>query len=259
MPLDPSFRPLLDAIAARAAAADPAAAVDPIVAARAGIEASFTNANAPAVGSTDRTVPGPGGEVPVRIYTPAGAGPFPLLVFFHGGGWVGGSLNSHDGTARELCAAAEAVVVAVDYRLAPEHRFPAGLEDCYAALTWVAQHAAELNGDASRLAICGDSAGGNLSAAVALVNRDRGGPRLSLQVLVYPVIDPSCATESMRTNGRDYMLTSDSMQWMWSLYVGKEDDFTNPYAAPRFAHDLSGLPPALVITAEYDPLRDEGE
>ena len=183
----------------------------------------------------------------------------PLLVLFHGGGFIAGSIDSHDGGARELCAQARAIVVSVDYRLAPEHKFPAAAEDCHVALLWVAAHAAELGGDSTRLAITGDSAGGNLAAAVALMNRDRGGPPLALQALVYPVIDPACNTPSAVANREHYMLTTASMRWMWGLYVESPADFANPYAAPSAAASLAGLPPALVITAEFDPLRDEGE
>jgi acetyl esterase len=180
-------------------------------------------------------------------------------LLFHGGGFIAGSPDSHDGGARELCALAPAIVVSVDYRLAPENKFPAAAEDCHAALLWAAAHATELGGDSTRLAITGDSAGGNLAAAVALMNRDRGGPALALQVLVYPVIDPACATPSATANGEGYLLTTASMKWMWSLYVNGADDYANPYAAPIAASSLAGLPPALVITAEFDPLRDEGE
>jgi acetyl esterase len=251
---------MLDAIAARAATGTPPP--DPIAAARAGLVTMFTHAAAPPVRAADRAVPGGAGEIPVRIYTPDGAplaNGWPLLVFFHGGGFIAGSPDSHDGTARELCAQAEAVVVSVDYRLAPEHKFPAAAEDCHAALCWAAAHAAELGADATRLAIGGDSAGGNLAAAVALMNRDRGGPTLALQVLIYPVIDPSCDSASAVANREGYLLTTASMQWMWSLYVNGPHDYTNPYAAPVAAASLAGLPPAVVITAEFDPLRDEGE
>jgi acetyl esterase len=221
----------------------------------------FTHAKAPAVEVVDRSIEGPdGGEIPLRIYTPSGGGDaLPVLVLFHGGGFIAGSPDSHDGGARELCALARAIVVSVDYRLAPEHKFPAAAEDCHAALLWTAAHAAEFGGDATRLAITGDSAGGNLAAAVALMNRDRGGPRLALQALVYPVIDPACATASAMDNAEGYLLTTASMKWMWSLYVNDALDYENPYAAPIAASSLAGLPPALVITAEFDPLRDEGE
>ncbi|MEO5838251.1 MAG: alpha/beta hydrolase [Acidimicrobiales bacterium] len=255
MPLDPCFRSLLDSIAERAGVAAPG--VDPVAAARAGVGAMFTHAAAPAVQVVDRTIPG---DIPVRIYMPDNAGDaLPMVVLFHGGGFIAGSPDSHDGGARELCAQADAIVVSVDYRLAPEHKFPAAADDCHAALLWTAAHAAELGGDATRLAITGDSAGGNLAAAVALMNRDRGGPPLALQALVYPVIDPSCATPSAVANGEGYLLTTASMKWMWSLYVNGAEDYANPYAAPIAAASLAGLPPALVITAEFDPLRDEGE
>jgi len=262
MPLDPCFRSLLDAIAARAGVVAPG--VDPVAAARAGIGAMFTHAAAPAVRAVDRRIPGPergAGEIPLRIYTPddAAGEALPLLLLFHGGGFIAGSPDSHDGGARELCAQAHAIVVSVDYRLAPEHKFPAAAEDCHAALRWAAAHAAELGGDPTRLAITGDSAGGNLAAAVALMNRDRGGPPLALQALVYPVVDPACATPSAVANGEGYLLTTASMKWMWSLYVNSAEDYANPYAAPIAAASLAGLPPALVITAEFDPLRDEGE
>jgi len=265
MPLDPCFRPLLDAMAARAAAGG--AVADPIAAARGGVGAMFTHAAAPSVAVLDRTIPGPGGELPVRIYRPepsadssaGAAASLPIVVLFHGGGFIAGSPDSHDGGTRELCAQAGAIVISVDYRLAPEHKFPAAAEDCHAAVLWAAAHAGELGGDATRLAITGDSAGGNLAAAVALMNRDRGGPPLALQALVYPVTDPACATPSATANGEGYMLTTASMRWMWSLYVNGPDDYANPYAAPVAASSLAGLPPALIITAEFDPLRDEGE
>ena len=264
MPLDPCFRSLLDDIAARAGA--PAPGVDPVAAARAGIAAMFTHAKAPMVNVVDRYIPGLDGEIPLRIYTPDDApattragDALPMLVLFHGGGFIAGSPDSHDGGARELCALARAIVVSVDYRLAPEHKFPAAAEDCHAALLWAAAHAAELGGDATRLAITGDSAGGNLAAAVALMNRDRGGPALALQALVYPTLDPACDSPSAVANGEGYLLTTASMKWMWSLYVNGADDYANPYAAPIAAASLAGLPPALVITAEFDPLRDEGE
>ncbi len=224
----------------------------------------FTHAAAPAVAVVDRTIPGHdgGAEIPVRIYTPDGdGGPagWPVVVMYHGGGFIAGSPDSHDGGARELCAQAEAIVVSVDYRLAPEHKFPAAAEDCHAALRWAAAHARELGGDPTRLAITGDSAGGNLAAAVALMNRDRGGPPIALQALVYPVIDPACDSPSAVANREGYLLTTASMQWMWSEYVNGADDHANPYAAPVAAASLAGLPPALIITAEFDPLRDEGE
>lgn len=207
----------------------------------------------------DRLIPGPGVEVPVRIYTPAGAGPFPILVWFHGGGWVVGDLETADPTARHLTVGASCIVVSVDYRLAPETKFPEPADDCYAATIWAAQHAARLNGDAERIAVGGDSAGGNLAAAVALMARDRGGPALLFQLLVYPVTSYEFETSSYQRNGDGYNLTRDGMRWYWDHYLRSPADTSNPYAAPLVAQNLKGLPPALVITAEYDPLCDEGE
>jgi acetyl esterase len=207
----------------------------------------------------NRSFPGPGGDVPIRIYSPAGAGPHPVLVYFHGGGWVLCNLDTHDGTCRSLCNQAGCVVVSVDYRLAPEHKFPAGLEDCYAATRWVAERAATLGVDSARIAIGGDSAGGNLTACVALVARDRGGPGLVHQLLVYPVTDATFETPSYQQNAQGYFLTRDAMEWFWNHYLRGDADATDGYAAPLRARDLAGLPPATVITAEFDPLRDEGE
>ena len=207
----------------------------------------------------DRDVPGPAGGVPVRIYTPEGSGPFPILVWYHGGGWVVGSRDSVDGTCRRMCVGTGAVVVSVDYRLAPEHKFPAAADDCYAATVWAANNAASLNADATRLAVGGESAGGNLAAVVPLMARDRGGPAIVHQVMVYPVTERNFSTESYSSNADGYGLTHLGMAWYWDHYMAQESDAENPYAAPMKATDLSGLPPALVITAEYDPLRDEGE
>ena len=208
---------------------------------------------------TERSIPGPGSDLAVRIYTPAGNGPFPLLVWFHGGGWVVGDLDMADATARHLTVGAGCVVASVDYRLAPETRFPGPAEDCYAATQWVSQHAAELNGDAQRIAVGGDSAGGNLAAAVSLMARDRGGPGLVFQLLVYPVTHCDFSTNSYQQCAEGYMLTQASMRWYWEQYLRTPADATNPYAAPLLADDLQGVPPALVITAEFDPLCDEGE
>lgn len=194
----------------------------------------------------------------LRIYTPIGVPPFPVLVFFHGGGWVCGSLDTHDGLCRTLANRAGAVVVSVDYRLAPESRFPAPVEDCYAALEWTAIHAGELGGDASRLAVAGDSAGGNLAAAVALMARDRGGPRLALQILIYPITDCNFETASYTENASGCGLTRDTMMYYWREYVAQSQDALTPYASPLRCADLAGLPSTLVLTAAYDPLRDDG-
>jgi acetyl esterase len=207
----------------------------------------------------DHRVASATGDVLVRVFTPRASGPLPALVYFHGGGWVTGDVDTHEGICRTLANAAGSVVVSVDYRCAPEFTFPTAADDAYAATTWVAKEAATLGVDASRIAVCGDSAGGNLAAVVALMARDRGGPRLTFQALVYPVTDCDFETPSYRENAEGYLLTRDSMRWYWDQYVPSAADRTNPYAAPMRAASLAGLPPALVITAEYDPLRDEGE
>jgi acetyl esterase len=180
-------------------------------------------------------------------------------VFFHGGGFVVGDIDTHDATCRGLAKAAHCIVVSVDYRLAPEHPFPAAPEDCYAATVWVADNAASLGGDGARLAVGGDSAGGNLAAVVALMARDRGGPALAHQLLIYPVIDHNFDTASYVENGRGYLLSREMMMWFWGLYLEDASDGSNPYASPIRAEDLSGLAAATIISAEFDPLRDEGE
>jgi len=206
----------------------------------------------------DRKIDVNGTSLPIRIYTPAGEGPLPVLVYLHGGGWVIGDVEGYDPVCRDLCKGAGVVVVSVDYRLAPEHKFPTPVEDCYAATKWVAANAALIGGDSTRVAVGGDSAGGNLSAAVALMARDRGGPSLKFQLLVYPVTDHNLNTGSYRANGEGYLLTKAGMDWFWNHYIGKPGDDANPYMSPLRAANLSNLPPALVITAEFDPLRDEG-
>ncbi|MEE8443372.1 MAG: alpha/beta hydrolase [Dehalococcoidia bacterium] len=217
-------------------------------------------ATGPDVGQIeDRSIPGPAGQIPVRIYTPPGAGPFPALVYFHGGGWVVGTLDMSDGTCRHLCLGGECIVVSVDYRLAPEAKFPLPAEECYSATWWVAENGPDLNIDPARIAVGGGSAGGNLATVVALMARDRGRPPIAFQLLVYPVTDRNFETVSYRENGKGYMLDRDGMMWYWSQYLNDPSDASNPYAAPLQASDLSALPPALIITAEYDPLRDEGE
>ena len=215
----------------------------------------------PEIGSVvSRAMPGPDGPLPLRIYTPRGEGPFPLMVFFHGSGFVVCSLDTHDGMCRNLCAGANCVVVSVDYRLAPEHKFPAAPDDCLAATRWVGQNASSLRGDVARIMVAGDSAGGNLAAVVALRVRDEGGPKLIGQMLIYPVTDYfQPGSPSMTENGEGYGLTRDGMIWFWNHYVRSPGDAVHPHASPLRAATLAGLPPALVVTAQYDPLRDEGE
>lgn len=200
-----------------------------------------------------------GDGLAVRVYIPDGPPPFPLVVYFHGGGWVSGDLAMHDGTCRRIANRAQCVVVNVDYRLAPEHRFPAAVDDARRAVCWAQEHADALLADPRRLAVAGTSAGGNLAAAVALRARDEGGPDISLQVLVYPVVDATMSSASYRTLATGYLLDREMMEWFWEQYVPEPDDRLHPWASPLHATSLAGLPAAVVVTAEFDPLRDEGE
>ncbi len=209
----------------------------------------------------DRTIPGPdGNDIPIRIYTPVSRKPaMGVAVFFHGGGWVIGSLNSHDHMCRYLALAAECIVLAVDYRLAPEHKFPAGLEDCIAATRWTATNAETFGGDPARLAVIGDSAGGNLAAVVALELRDAPmGAALSLQVLMYPAVDFTTQTASKEENGEGYLLTTEATETFADFYLPNREARQNPRASPQLAARHDDLPRAWIQTAEYDPLRDEG-
>jgi acetyl esterase len=207
---------------------------------------------------TDRTIPSPSGPIALRIYRADTAGPpAPVLVWYHGGGWVIGDLASADPTARKLANRSGAIVVSVDYRLAPEHPFPAGPDDCWAALSWVAEHAAEIGGDPARLAVGGDSAGGNLAAVVAVLARDAGGPALRHQLLIYPATDLTLSHASIDENGQGYLLTSDAMRWFTDQYLAGADP-KDPRVSPLYVDDLAGVAPATVYTAGFDPLRDEG-
>ncbi len=257
MPLDPQAQALLDKM--RAAGIPPFHTL-PVADARQAMTDLFGVAKqpVPVYRIEDRDIPGTAGPIPIRIYTPVGDGPFPVLVYFHGGGWVLGSLETHDPICRELTRAVGCIVVSVDYRLAPEHPFPVPLEDCYAAVCWVAQYASDLNGDAQRIAVGGDSAGGNLAAAVALTARDRGLPSLAYQLLIYPVLDYAFDTDSYREYGDGYFLTQDMMAWFWQHYLRDATYGVSPQASPLRAQNLCGLPSTLLLTAEFDPLRDEG-
>ena len=207
----------------------------------------------------DTTIPAPDGAVPVRIYIPEGDGLHPVTVYIHGGAWIGGSLDSVDATCRFITAESRSILVSVGYRLAPQTKFPGATEDCYAVAAWVKANAAGIGGDPGRVAIAGASAGGNIAAAVTLMARERGGPSFTNQVLVYPVTDQQMDTGSYMEFGVGYSLERERMLGAREDYLRDESDRLNPLAAPLLAEDLSGLPPALVITAGYDALRDEGE
>ena len=259
MPLDPQAAVILAELAA--VKLPDLSTLPPEVLRKAFRELAGRDAEAVELASVeDRTISGPAGPIPVRIYAPEpGARPLPLLVYFHGGGFVLCDLDTHDPTCRALAKRAGCVVVSVDYRLAPEARFPAAPEDCFAAARWAAANAASLGADPRRVAVAGDSAGGNLAAVVSILARERGGPALVHQLLVYPVTDWDFETCSYRENAEGYLLTRDMMRWFHGHYFAKPEEAADPLAAPLRAPDLRGLPPATVLTAEFDPLRDEGE
>jgi acetyl esterase len=211
----------------------------------------------PVAGTEGRTVPGAQGDLAARVYRPEGEGPFPTVAFLHGGGWVIGDLDTHDNMARNVCRGARAVVIAVDYRLAPEHPFPAAAEDAVAAARWVAQHLDELGGD-DRLAVAGDSAGGNLAAVVAQQLTADGTPLVG-QFLIYPAVDAEGEYPSRVENAKGYFLEKDTMDWFYGHYAGAWEDAKDARLSPLRGADLTALPPAVIVTAEYDPLRDEGE
>jgi len=239
--------------------AGPPAHEVPVDQARAGHEAETAHLSGPGeevAEVRDLEIPSAAGAIPARLYRPEGEDPLPLVVYLHGGGWMLGSIESFDTVLRALANAAGVAVLSVGYRLAPEAPFPAGLEDCLCATRWLAEHAGELGGDPRRLAVAGDSAGGNLAAVVA--RRLRGEVDLRMQVLIYPVADAGCNTASYREFGERHGLTAASMQRFWNLYLDGSDGLV-PDASPLRAEDLAGLPPAYVLTAGFDVLRDEGE
>ena len=258
MPLDPQVRQFLDDLETQQV---PPLHTLSLREARQSVlaEAATFGDPEPVAALEDRTVAGPRGLIPIRVYTPHGAGPFPILVYYHGGGWVLGDIASHEVFACSIANAARCLVVSVEYRLAPEHKYPAATEDAYAATKWVAENAAILGGDRRWIAVGGDSAGGNLAAVVALMARDNKAFRPNLQILIYPVTDYSFDTPSYHENAEGYLLWREGMKWCWRHYLAREEDGYQPYASPLRAEDFSDLPPALVITAQYDPLRDEGE
>ncbi|MDX1489551.1 MAG: alpha/beta hydrolase, partial [Acidiferrobacterales bacterium] len=209
----------------------------------------------------DRDIEGPGGRIPIRIYTPREPTQdekLPVLVWYHGGGYVIGDLDTHDSACRALANETDCIVVAVDYRLAPEHKFPAAVNDCHAALKWVATKAREINADPSRIAVGGDSAGGNLATVVSILARNEGAPKVCFQLLVYPVTAPEPETKSHHAFAEGYLLTRKTITWFFTHYLRSPKDTRDFRYAPLETDDLSSLPPALIIVAGYDPLRDEG-
>jgi len=213
----------------------------------------------PVAGVDDREIPGPGGPLRVRVYRPSDARDLPITIYFHAGGFVSGSLDSHDSLCRLLCNGAESIVVALDYRRAPEARFPAPVDDAFAALEWVAANAAELGGDASRVAVAGDSVGGGLATIVSILARDAGGPPLRLQVMVYPDLDWSFTSPSWTEYGQGYFVTLDTAEWLRDQYFNSPDEWTDWRASPLQCPDLTGLPPALILCPEYAAPRSDME
>lgn len=206
----------------------------------------------------DSAVPGPAGPVGIRVYRPDGE-PRPIFIYVHGGGWTFGDLDTFDAVCRRISRAADCMVVSVEYRLAPEHPYPAALDDVIAVTRWLTEHGQEIGGDATRMAMGGDSAGGNLTAAAALRLRDERGPRLALQVLIYPATQASFEMLSYYENAEGYLLSTADVAWFWQNYLGTAAAARDPYACPATASDLTDLPPALVITGDFDPVRDDGE
>ncbi len=258
--LHPEVRALLEMMDAQGA--PPLETQDPVEARNSRLEPMKLLGGEPdALGRVeDLFIPGPAGDIPIRIYASEHGGLRPALVYFHGGGFVFGNLDTHDAVCRALAKESGAVVISVDYRLAPEHKFPAAVEDSHAATLWVAANAERLGIDANRIAVGGDSAGGNLATVIAMRCRDAGGPILAAQVLIYPVTDSSShETGSHREFGESYFLTSGAMEWFTGHYLVSADQKRHPEVSPLLAPNLDGLPSALVITAEFDPLRDEGE
>jgi acetyl esterase len=263
MPLDPQIAEILQLMQQMGA---PTLSSGTPEQARAGMRMMTVDMRDPAtivpVGSvSDSTIPGPAGDLPIRVFRPEADGAVPTIVFFHGGGFVIGDLDTHDDQTRLLCRDVGAVVVSVDYRLAPEAKFPAGFEDCLAATRYVGEHIEDFGGDPDRLAVAGDSAGGNFAAAVAIACRDAGGPALAAQLLLYPAVDFNAdgPYPSRTENAEGYFLTAEDSVWFHGHYTDEDFDASDIRASVIKTTDLSGLPPAVVGTAEFDPLRDEGD
>ena len=259
MPLHPEAAAFLEQVARQKAHPFETLPID--IARRAAIVGAGASPNPPELARVeDRSIARPDGtSLPIRVYTPLGAKPFGVCLYFHGGGWVLNNLDTHDDLVRRLSAESGCLFVNVDYRLAPEHKFPAAIDDAYTALGWVYDHAAEIGCDQNRIAVAGDSAGANLAAVACLMTRDRSGPPVAFQALIYPITDCDFERPSYQENAEGYFLTRREMIWFWNQYVSSPDEMRDPYASPLLAKSLKGLPPASILTAEYDPLRDEGE
>jgi acetyl esterase/lipase len=264
MPLHPEAQAAMDA--RDAAGMRPVEELTPEQARAQSIRFALLTPGEPVARVRDIAIPGPQSDIPARLYypildpqRPTLDAPLPIVVFFHGGGWVVGNLETADATCRQWANALKCLVISVNYRHAPEHKYPAAAEDAYAATRWVTENARELQGSPTRLAVAGFSAGGNLAAVVSLMARDRGAPPIALQVLWAPVIDFDFDTPSYSENAEGYVLTRAGMKWFWDHYLNTPAEGAQPYASPIRAADLSNLPPALVLTAEFDPLRDEGK
>lgn len=258
MTLDPQAKLILDQI--EKAGVPPLHTMSP-QAARKAYGAMRSPSKAEQVGSVkNEKILGPHGDIPIRIYKPlnAQAEKLPILVFYHGGGWVIGDLDTHDAACRTLTNGAECIVVSVDYRLAPEHKFPVAVEDAFAALEWVVEHAEEIGGNREKVAVGGDSAGGNLATVTTIIAKEQQAPHIAFQLLIYPSTGVG-PTKSYEENGEGYFLTKDLMAWFRKQYLNTSDDVKHPYLSPYLYEDVSGLPPALIMTAEYDPLRDDGK
>lgn len=254
MKLDPQIAPLIEALDA----GFPPVHTMTGAQARATIRSRFVPSPEPepVAAVCDQTIQGPGGDIPVRVYRPAGEG-LPIAVYAHGGGFVFCDLDSHDGLCRNIANRIPAIVISVDYRRAPENRWPDAAEDVYAVTQWAAHNADAVGGDARRVVVCGDSAGGNLAAVTAVMARDRGGPLIAAQLLIYPVIAADFDNESYRLFGKGFYNPRPALRWYWDQYVPVLADREHPYASPLRAN-LAGLPPAVIVTAGHDPLRDEG-
>jgi acetyl esterase len=258
MPLDPQVRAFLAELASRGA--PPTHTLTPQQARAATIvDPAIYGDPEPVASIQQRHFPVADGHLPARVYRPRAETPLPVFVYFHGGGWVLGDIADYDAICTAIANAGACVVVSIGYRLAPEHKYPVAAEDAFAATQWATAYADALGGDPRRVAVGGDSAGGNLATVACLMARDRAAPLPIRQVLIYPITNFSFDTASYRENGAGYMLTREDMKWFWRYYLADEQEGRQSYASPLRAEDLSDLPPALVLTAEYDPLRDEGE